>query len=129
MEYLTKNHSKFLLMYHFIFVLKYRKNIINKFPIQSVLKEISENQSFNILKMETDKDHIHLLIQSESKISPLQIVRRLKQLYTIWLWKNFENELKREFRKEHTFWSDGYFVCSIGNVSEKAIRRYIDEQG
>ena len=44
MEYMTKNHSKFLLMYHFIFVVKYRKNIINKFPIKSVLKEISENK-------------------------------------------------------------------------------------
>jgi len=129
MEYVTKNHSKFLLMYHFIFVVKYRKRIINQFPIQTILKEISENQDFVIVKMECDKDHIHLLIQSEPKISPLQIVRRLKQISTVWLWKNFESELKREFWKEHTFWSDGYFVCSIGNVSEKIIRRYIDEQG
>lgn len=116
-------------MYHFIFVVKYRKRIINQFPIQTILKEISENQDFVIVKMECDKDHIHLLIQSEPKISPLQIVRRLKQISTVWLWKNFESELKREFWKEHTFWSDGYFVCSIGNVSEKIIRRYIDEQG
>jgi len=45
------------------------------------------------------------------------------------LWKSFERELKREFWKELIFWSDGYFICSIDNVSEKTIRRYIDEQG
>ena len=32
-------------------------------------------------------------------------------------------------RKEHTFWTDGYFVCSIGNVSEKMLKAYIENQG
>jgi len=31
--------------------------------------------------------------------------------------------------KEHTFWSDGYFVASIGNANEKTIQKYIEEQG
>ena len=124
-----KNHSKFLLLYHFIFVIKYRKQIINSYPIKDIFKQIEEKQNFKILKMETDKDHIHLLIETEPKISPLQIVKRLKQLSTIWLWKRFKETLKKEFWKEHTFWSDGYFVCSIGNISEKTIRKYIDEQG
>jgi putative transposase len=129
MEYVTKNHSKFLLMYHFIFVVKYRKKIIDRFPIKDILQKISDDSDFNILKMETDKDHVHLLVQTEPKISPLQIVRKLKQQSVFHLWKEFEKELKKEFWKERTFWSDGYFVCSIGNVSEKTIRRYIDEQG
>ena len=129
MDYVTKNHSKFLLLYHFIFVIKYRKQIINSYPIKDIFKQIEEKQNFKILKMETDKDHIHLLIETEPKISPLQIVKRLKQLSTIWLWKRFKETLKKEFWKEHTFWSDGYFVCSIGNISEKTIRKYIDEQG
>jgi putative transposase len=116
-------------MYHFIFVVKYRKKIINQFSIKNILQKISDSQDFSILKMEVDKDHIHLLVQSEPKISPLRIVKTLKGSSTILLWKSFESELKREFWKEHTFWSDGYFVCSIGNVSEQMIRRYIDEQG
>ncbi|MEC0326783.1 transposase [Bacillus subtilis] len=28
-----------------------------------------------------------------------------------------------------TFWSDGYFSCSIGNVSKEIIQKYIQEQG
>lgn len=129
MEYITKNHSKYLLMYHFIFVVKYRKQIIDRFPIKEIFETIQTNQNFEILKMETDIDHIHLLIQSEPKISPVQIVRRLKQISTNQLWKSYNEVLKRYFWKERTFWSDGYFVCSVGNIAEETLRRYIDEQG
>ena len=34
-----------------------------------------------------------------------------------------------ETDKEHTFWTDGYFVCSVGNVSEEMPRKYIENQG
>ena len=34
-----------------------------------------------------------------------------------------------ETDKEHTFWTDGYFVCSAGNVSEEMLRKYIENQG
>ena len=37
--------------------------------------------------------------------------------------------LKKEFWKEHTFWSDGYFVCSIGEANPDTIRKYIENQG
>ena len=129
MEYITKNHSKFLLLYHFIFVVKYRKQIVDRYPIKDIFRQVEEGQNFKILKMETDKDHIHMLVETEPKISPLQIVKRLKQLSTVWLWKGYKEDLKKEFWKERTFWSDGYFVCSVGKASERTIRRYIDAQG
>lgn len=85
MEYVTKNHSKFPLMYHLIFVIKYRKKIIDRFLAKDILQKISEGQNFSILKMETNEDHVHLLIQSEPKISPLRIVKTLKGSSTILL--------------------------------------------
>lgn len=129
MDYVTKNHSKFLLQYYFIFVVKYRKKIIDKFPIKDILVKISENQNFVIEMMEIDKDHIHFLIQAEPKVSPLQIVRKLKQESTFRLWQEYSEKLKEDFWKEKTFWSDGYFVLTIGNVSEETLRKYIEEQG
>ena len=30
---------------------------------------------------------------------------------------------------KHTFWTDGYFACSVGNVSEGMLRKYIENQG
>ena len=71
-------------MYHIIFVVKYRQNIIDFFKedIKEIFIEISKKYNFEILEIETDKDHIHLLIQVDPKISPLQIVRILKQIST-----------------------------------------------
>lgn len=32
--------------------------------------------------------------------------------------------LSKEFWKEKTFWSDGYFASSIGNASKETIEKY-----
>lgn len=80
--------------------------------------------------METDEDHIHLLIQADPKISPLQIVRVLKQISTYKLWKIYgEKNMRKFFYHKKTFWSGGYFCCSIGNACEETIRKYIQNQG
>jgi len=129
-DYETKNHSKFLITYHIIFVAKYRQKILDLYgsSIKNIALKISERSAFSILELEVDKDHLHLMIESEPKLSPLQIVRRLKQESTIQLWKGYP-ELKKHFWSEKTFWSDGYFCCSIGNASVEAVRKYIDSQG
>ncbi len=81
MEYERKNHSKFLLLYHVIFVCKYRRNAL--FGIENELKnsisKIATKSNFEIVEIEADKDHIHLLVKSEPKYSILSIIRRLKQ--------------------------------------------------
>ena len=82
---------------------------------------ISKNHS-NIEVMETNKDHIHMMICSEPKLSSLQIVRKLKQMSTTATWKRHENCLRHIFYRENTFWTDGYFVSSVGNVSQKTIK-------
>lgn len=48
---------------------------------------------------------------------------------TINTWKKHEMILKSYYWKENTLWSDGYFCCTIGNVSETTIMKYIQEQG
>ena len=78
--------------------------------------------------MEVDKDHIHILVSSEPKVAPLQIVRVIKQITTRQLWIKYENALCKHFWKERTFWTDGYFVSTIGNVSESTIINYIRNQ-
>lgn len=97
--------------------------------IKQIMQDIAESSSFNIEVMETDKDHLHMLVSSEPKLSPLQIVRRLKQISTSVIWKKYENRLRHIFYREKTFWTDGYFVSSIGNVSQETIRNYIENQG
>lgn len=83
--YESKNNSKFLLQYHIIFVCKYRKQLLIKLgdEIKNIMYDIAERYGFKILEMEVDKDHIHFMVESEPKISPLMIVRVLKQQSTI----------------------------------------------
>lgn len=131
--YQTKNLLKFLLKYHMIFVVKYRKKLLKgtlSDDMKTILTNISNRYDFEIDLMECgDEDHIHILVSSEPSVSPLQIVNRLKQMSTIEIWKLYPQFLRNHFWVERTFWSDGYFVSSIGNVSEKTIKEYIEKQG
>lgn len=90
---------------------------------------IANTSNFKIQEIEVDKDHIHLLIESVPNISVTQIVRKLKQESTISIWKHFPLILNKNFWKEQTFWSDGYFASTIGQASEETIRNYIENQG
>ena len=70
-----------------------------------------------------------MMVRSEPKLSPLQIVRRLKQMSISAVWKKYGDFLRHNFYKEHTLGTDGYFVSSIGNVSQETIKKYIENQG
>lgn len=41
--------------------------------------------------------------------------------------KQISDDIK-QFWKGHTFWTDGYFACSVGNVSEEMLKKYIENQ-
>lgn len=79
--------------------------------------EICQKHNVIIRYMETDKDHIHYMIETEPTMSISKIVNLMKSYTTYHIWK------------EHTFWTDGYFACSVGNVSEEMLKRYIENQG
>jgi len=94
-----------------------------------LFEAIAAESDFSFEQMQVDQDHLHCLVKSEPRIAPLAIVRKLKQEFTILLWKIYESALKRHFWKERTFWSDGYFCCTIGNASQETIKRSIESQG
>jgi len=79
--------------------------------------------------METDKDHIHFLISYDTTDSISEIVKRIKQETTYRLWQKHSSLLSKNYWKRKIFWSDGYFACSIGEVSTATIQRYIETQG
>ena len=119
-------------MCNLIFVCKYRKKLLTnqlKEDMKSILQTIANRSDFEIEIFESDVDHIHFLIKYIPRLSISSIVRRLKQESAIAIWKKQPLILKRNFWKERTFWSDGYFVCSIGEASPKTIQQYILSQG
>ena len=104
-NYKSKNHSKYLLTYHFIFVCKYRQKLLIKYGeiVKQIMFDISKKYDFVIKEMEVDKDHIHLMIESEPKVSPLMIVRVLKQQSTKRIWGDYNSQMKKYFWHENTF--------------------------
>ena len=58
-----------------------------------------------------------------------KIVNLMKSYTTYHIWKRYPQYLRKQFWKAHTFWTDGYLACSVGNVSEEMLKRYIENQG
>jgi len=90
---------------------------------------IARESDFEIMEMETDKDHIHFLIKSKPTVSVLSIIRKLKQESTNRLWKTQKGYLKKYYWGENVLWGGGYFASTIGNVSKETAEYYIRNQG
>lgn len=130
--YQYRRHNKNLLMVHLIFVTKYRKKIFfNTFKenIKQYIFETAKNHHWYIKRIETDKDHLHILLQYNPTDSITDIVRTLKQYSTHLAWKNHSYILKEVYWKNKTLWSSGYFAASVGCVSKSTIEHYIENQG
>ena len=131
-EYKSIAHAKTSLRYHIIFSTKYRRKALT--GIDSTIFEafrMAESQSdFKILEMNTDKDHIHLLVTFKPALSIEQVVRRMKQLTTRYVWDREEAHLRRFYWKSNrVLWTNGYFCSTIGEVSEATVIEYIRNQG
>jgi len=74
MGYVSRNHSKYLIMAHLIFVCKYRKKLLVVLGSQmkQIIYEIAQEKGFEIVVTESDKDHIHLLVRYKSIQSVLE---------------------------------------------------------
>lgn len=131
-NYISTNRSKHYLKCHLIFVCKYRKKLLVgqlKDDMRSILLNITSNSDFEIEVFESDLDHIHFLIRYIPRLSITSIVRKLKQESTRQLWLLHQPTLRQYYWYQRLLWSDGFFVCSIGEASPETIRQYILSQG
>ena len=125
-------HKAFRLKYHFVFVIKYRKDLFVNSNYVEKLKEICKGlEERYSMKFETigfDEDHVHFMLQSVPKYSASQIFRLVKSITALQLFENYP-ELKKELWGGE-FWSDGGYVASVGEgVNADIIRKYIQKQG
>ena len=68
-------------------------------------------------------------IADDVKQKICDIVKIVKQETTYYLWHKYGSLLSKQYWKKKIFWSDGYFACSIGEVSSATIQKYIESQG
>ena len=124
-EYNTLNHCKFLLQYHIIWCPKFRFNVFKNGvdeSLKEILLKISQRYGYEIKEMEIMPDHIHIFISTKPTVAPSDVVRTLKSISAIELFKQYP-DLKKFYSRCGSLWSKGYFASSIGNVSEETIRR------
>ena len=131
-RYNRHNRRKYSLKVHIVLVTKYRKQLLKGSiadDIKQKLFDIASTCGYEIIAMETDKDHIHFLLSYDTTDRVCDIVKTVKQETTYYLWQKYNSFLLKQYWKKKIFWSDGYFACSIGEVSSTTIQRYIESQG
>ena len=120
--------------YHIIFVAKYRRKCLDGIRDQvfEAFKQCEANSHLKIHNMNIDKDHIHLLISFPVDYSISQTINRLKQYTTNYLYRKEDTYkwLKQFYcKKKCILWTNGYFVSTIGQISEEIVFKYIENQG
>lgn len=123
----TSNTSVFNVSYHIIWCPKYRRKVLTG-PIEARLIELlnikAKEINCEIEKMEVMPDHVHLFVKSSPVNSPHYIVQQLKG-YTSRLLRLEFPGLKSRLP---TLWTRSYYLETIGHISEKTIKRYIEDQ-
>ena len=96
--------------------------------IRDTCIEIEKRYPMRFLEIGTDKDHIHLLIQSVPKYSPTQIVQIVKSLTAKEVFAQCPQVKKKLWGGE--FWSDGFYVATVSeHGNERVIANYVKNQG
>ena len=98
-RYNRHNRRKYSLKVHIVLVTKYRKQLLKGSIADDVKQKICD------------------------------IVKIVKQETTYYLWHKYSSLLSKQYWKKKIFWADGYFSCSIGEISSATIQKYIENQG
>ena len=131
MEYRKSAHAVTSLNYHFVFVTKYRKPVLTGEVAEYLKKDIirlMKGREAEVLEIETDKDHVHILAELSPKYSIKDMVAMLKGITARNLRREFPGELAKYYWKK-VFWASSYFVATTGGASLDTIKKYVENQG
>ncbi len=130
MELDNNNHSVFLMYYHLVFVVKYRRKVIDE-PISGRLKEIFEyiSPSYNISLQEWnhDSDHIHIVFKGQPNSELSKFINAYKSASSRLIKKEYPKIADKLWKE--AFWSKSFCLLTTGGVSIEAIKKYIEKQG
>ena len=122
------SHSKWNCKYHIVFAPKYRRQVVYgqlKADIGKILRTLCEQKKVNIIEAEACPDHIHMLVEIPPSISVSSFVGYLKGKSTLMIYDRHP-ELQSKWDK--AFWARGYYVETVGNITDEAVQKYIKEQ-
>lgn len=124
-------HSVYALQYHFVQVVKYRKQVFDNEKIIDFLKqkirEISESFEVTVLNIECDKDHFHMIFKAKPTLVIPKYLNAIKTITSREIRRNFP-EIKQILWND-AFWSPSYFLTATGQVTLDQLKKYVEAQG
>ena len=123
-------HSVFLLNYHLILVVKYRRRVFDNL-ISSRAKEIFEyiapNYHITLMEWNHDADHIHILFRAHPKTEISKFINAYKSASSRLIKKEFP-EIRQKLWNEY-FWSQSFCLITAGGAPLTVLKQYIESQG
>ncbi len=127
MKYRYGSHTVYDIEYHFVWVTKYRYQVLvgdAALRVRELVRQTCEAFEIRILKGAVSKDHVHILVSAPPNMAPSEIMRRVKGRSSSKLFEEFP-ALKKRYWGRH-FWARGYFCATVGQMTEEMIKEYLE---
>lgn len=125
----TGRHCVFKLHVHLVFVTKYRKKVFTDAilkDIEVIFNNVCKDFDAELVEMNGETDHVHLLLNYSPKVSISKLVNSLKGVSSRLIRKQHP-ELAQYYWKGG-LWSPSYFAGSCGGAPLSIIKQYIEQQ-
>ena len=119
----------YAIQYHIVWCVKYRHKILVEeidARLKEILVQIASDNNFTISEIESDSDHIHLLVDCTPQHSIPSMIKALKGVSARLLFKEFPKIKKKLWGGN--LWNPSYFVATVSEHTEAQIRSYIQSQ-
>ena len=123
-------HSVFLLYYHLILVVKYRRDVFDDIVsdrAKEIFSYIAPGYGIEVDEWNHDGDHIHVMFRAQPKSELSKFINAYKSASSRLLKKEFP-AIRKKLWKE-TFWSQSFCLITAGGAPIEVIREYIKTQG
>ena len=128
MDESSLSHTRWKCQYHIVFIPKYRRKKLYgaiKEDVREILKTLCGYKKVEIIAGAVCVDHVHLSVSIPPKISVSAFMGYLKGKSALMI---FDKHPDMGSKFNRSFWARGYYVATIGNITEEAIKNYIKEQ-
>ena len=115
--------------YHIVWCPKHRFRVLQgkiKEEAEVVVREQSRQMACEVVELNAQADHVHLVVLIPPKLSVSDYMGRVKGKSALRLFSVFRDLRRRPYWGNH-FWSQGYCVGTVG-LDEEKIRKYVKYQ-
>ncbi|USK69080.1 IS200/IS605 family transposase [Peribacillus asahii] len=126
----SNNHSVFLMHYHLVLVVKYRRQVfdneISDFA-KDMFAEIGSKYNISLVEWNHDKDYIHILFKAHPNSELSKFINAYKSASSRLIKRDFPH-IRKKLWKE-MFWSRSFCLLTTGSAPIDTIKKYIENQG